>query len=131
MASPEFKILLIEDDEAVAEMYRLALLSSGRGVLLARDGEQGLRMASDEHPDFIVLDIRLPKMNGLDVLSGLRANPETKDIPVIILSNVGDRELPERGSRLGALEFMIKAHTTPRQLSLRIAEHERWARDIS
>jgi len=126
-----FKILLIEDDEAVADMYRLALVAAGRKVVVARDGEQGLRMSSDEHPDFIVLDVRLPKMNGFQVLSALRANPETKEIPVIILSNVGDPELPARGSKLGALEFMIKAHTTPRQLSMRIAEHERWMRQTS
>ena len=124
MANPDFKVLLVEDEETVANMYRLALLSAGHVVVTARDGEEGLRMAADEHPDFIVLDVRLPKRSGLEVLSSLRANPETKDIPVIILSNVDDLEMLERGSRLGALEFMIKAHTTPRQLAARIAEHE-------
>jgi DNA-binding response OmpR family regulator len=131
MTTADFKVLLIEDDEVVADMYRLALVAAGRVVVVARDGEEGLRMASDEKPDFIVLDVRLPKINGFDVLSGIRTNPKTKDIPVIILTNVGDPGMPERGSALGALEFMIKAYTTPGQLSLRIAEHERWMQQPS
>lgn len=126
MANPGFKVLLIEDDEAIAEMYRLALVAAGRVVVIARDGEEGLRMASDEAPDFVVLDVRLPRLGGLEVLSVLRSNPQTREIPVIILSNVGDPEMLERGSDLGALEFMIKAQTTPSQLTARIAEHEHW-----
>lgn len=126
MANAGFKVLLIEDDEAIAEMYRLALVAAGRVVVIARDGEEGLRMASDEEPDFVVLDVRLPRLGGLDVLSGLRSNPQTREMPVIILSNVGDTEMLERGSDLGAIEFMIKAQTTPSQLTARIAEHERW-----
>jgi two-component system sensor histidine kinase/response regulator len=131
LANPEFKVLLIEDDALVADMYRLALVAAGRTVIVATDGEQGLRMASEEDPDFIVLDIRLPKLNGLEVLSHLRTNPTTSDKPVIILSNVGDPAMLERGGHLGVLEFMIKAHTTPSQLSLRIAEHESWLRQTS
>lgn len=126
MANPGFKVLLIEDDEAIAEMYRLALVAAGRVVVIARDGEEGLRMASDEAPDFVVLDVRLPRLGGLEVLSVLRSNPQTREIPVIILSNIGDPEMLERGSDLGALEFMIKAQTTPSQLTARIAEHEHW-----
>ena len=128
LARPEFKVLLVEDDEAIAEMYRIALIAAGRGVVIARDGEEGLRMASEHDPDFVVLDLRLPRLSGLEVLSGLRNNPKTADMPVIILSNVGDPELLKRGSELGVLEFMIKAHTTPAQLCSRIAEHERWTR---
>ena len=131
VASPDFTVLLIEDDEIVADMYRLALIADGRSVVIARDGEEGLRVASDEGPDFIVLDVRLPKLNGLEVLSRLRTNPKTKEIPVIFLSNIGDPAMLERGSQLGALEFMIKAQTTPSQLSSRIAEHERWTRQPS
>jgi DNA-binding response OmpR family regulator len=125
LANPDFTILLVEDDEIVAEMYRLALVASGRDVVVGRDGEEGLAMASDENPDFIVLDLRLPKLDGLEVLARLRRNDKTKDIPVIILSNVGDPRMLEGVSRLGVVEFMVKAHTTPAELSLRIAEHER------
>ncbi len=131
LVTADFKVLLIEDDEVAADMYRLALLAAGRVVVVARDGEEGLRMASAENPDFVILDVRLPKLNGFDVLSNLRTNPKTKQIPVIILTNLGDADMIKRGSALGALEFMIKAHTTPRQLSLRIAEHERWMQQMS
>ena len=130
MASPAFKVLLIDGDQIVADVYRLALVTAGRVVVIARDGEEGLCMAFGEDPDFIVVDVRLPRLSGLDVLSGLRTNPKTRSVPVIILSDVGDPELLERGSKLGALEFMIKAQTTPGQLNLRIAEHQRWMGQI-
>jgi DNA-binding response OmpR family regulator len=120
-----FKVLLVEDDEAVVDMYRLQLTSDGYVVLIALDGEQGLEIALSETPDFIFLDLRLPKLSGFELLSRLRANPETREIPVIVLSNLTDPELSHRGTQLGVVEFMIKADTTPMQLSLRLAEHAR------
>jgi DNA-binding response OmpR family regulator len=66
VANPEFTVLLIEDDREMVEMYRLALVAAGRAVVAARDGDEGLRMASSEDPDFIVLDVRLPGLNGLE-----------------------------------------------------------------
>ncbi len=120
-----FKVLLVEDDEAVVDMYRLQLTSDGYVVLIASDGEQGFETALSETPDFIFLDLRLPKLGGFELLTRLRANPETREIPVIVLSNLTDPELSHRGNQLGVVEFMIKADTTPMQLSLRLAEHAR------
>jgi two-component system, cell cycle response regulator len=111
------KVLLIEDDEAAAEMYRLRLIADGYSVAVAEDGEQGLEMARSAAPDFIYLDIRLPKIDGFEVLVRLRNDPRTASIPVIILSNFGEPELRERGLQLGALEFLVKADTTPSRLS--------------
>lgn len=113
----DVKVLLIEDDVAAAEMYRLRLAADGYTVVTAHDGHDGLRMATDEAPDFIYLDLRLPGLDGFEVLERLRADPETANIPVIILTNFGEPELRERGLRLGALEFLVKADTTPAQLS--------------
>jgi DNA-binding response OmpR family regulator len=113
----DIKVLLIEDDSAAAEMYRLRLVADGYTVVVAADGEQGLEMAGAELPDFIYLDIRLPKIDGFEVLERLRANPETAGIPVIILSNFGEPEFRERGLKLGALEFLVKSDTTPSNLS--------------
>jgi CheY-like chemotaxis protein len=113
----DVKVLLIEDDVAAAEMYRLRLAADGYTVVTANDGHEGVRMATDEAPDFIYLDLRLPGLDGFEVLEHLRANPETANIPVIILTNFGEPELRERGLRLGALEFLVKADTTPAQLS--------------
>ncbi|HYM51256.1 MAG TPA: response regulator [Candidatus Limnocylindrales bacterium] len=110
-------VLLVEDDPSVLEMYRLKLELDGYRVNTAQDGEDGLRKAGDLAPDIIFLDIRLPKMDGLEVLRRLRAQDKTKDIPVIILSNYDEQDLVARGLRLGAHEYLIKARTTPSSLS--------------
>ncbi len=118
----DVKVLLIEDDAAAAEMYRLRLAADGYRVVIGRDGEEGLRMASEEAPDFIYLDLRLPGLDGFEVLEQLRGDPTTMHIPVIILSNYGEPELRERGLKLGALEFLVKADTTPAQLSTKVEQ---------
>jgi two-component system cell cycle response regulator len=122
LVDDDVKVLLIEDDAAAAEMYRLRLAADGYTVVIGRDGEEGLRMASDEAPDFIYLDLRLPGLDGFEVLERLRADPATMHIPVIILTNYGERELRERGLKLGALEFLVKADTTPAQLSTKVEQ---------
>src|SRR5437016_6268843 len=98
-------------------MYKLKLELDGYRVTMAKDGEEGLKSAQDDPPDIIFLDIRLPKMDGFAVLEGLRGSDRTKNIPVVILSNYGERELVERGLKLGALEYLIKSQTTPANLS--------------
>ena len=113
----EVRVLLIEDDIAAAEMYRLRLVADGYSVVIAGDGSEGLRMAADESPDFIYLDLRLPGLDGFEVLERLRADAATMHIPVIILTNYGEPDLRERGMKLGALEFLVKSDTTPGQLS--------------
>ncbi|MFZ0179928.1 MAG: response regulator [Candidatus Dormiibacterota bacterium] len=118
----DVRVLLIEDDAAAAEMYRLRLAADGYDVVVARDGEEGLRMASEEAPDFIYLDLRLPGLDGFEVLERLRGEAATTHIPVIILSNYGEPELRERGLKLGALEFLVKADTTPAQLSTKVEQ---------
>lgn len=110
-------VLLIEDDPAVLEMYKLKLELDGYRVNVAIDGEEGLARATELLPDIIFLDIRLPKKDGFEVLQSLRSQDETADIPVVILSNYGEKELVDRGLKLGANEFLIKAETTPTSLS--------------
>jgi two-component system, OmpR family, phosphate regulon response regulator PhoB len=113
----DVKVLFVEDDPTVAQMYRLKLELDGYQVVMAKDGEEGLELAARLKPDLIFLDIRLPKMGGLDVLEQLRHGTETRNTPVVILSNYGERELVERGLKLGALEYLIKSQTTPARLS--------------
>jgi CheY-like chemotaxis protein len=79
-------------------------------------------LASEEGPDFIYLDLRLPGLDGFEVLERLREDPATTHIPVIILSNYGEPELRERGLKLGALEFLVKADTAPAQLSTKVEQ---------
>jgi two-component system, OmpR family, alkaline phosphatase synthesis response regulator PhoP len=117
------KVLVVEDDADIAEMYRVRLTADGYDVVVASDGEEGVSLAKTEAPDFIYLDLRLPKLDGFEVLERLRAMPTTAQIPVIILSNYGDPELRERGLRLGALEFLVKADVSPNLLVTKVEQH--------
>ena len=113
----DVRVLFVEDDPSVAQMYKLKLELDGYKVEVAQDGELALRLATENPPDMIFLDIRLPKMDGLAVLEALRKDPKTTHIPVVILSNYSERELVERGLKLGALEYLIKSQTTPAKLA--------------
>lgn len=104
----------------MAQMYRLKLELDGYTVDVAGDGLVALEKARALHPDIIFLDIRLPKMDGLTVLETLRADDSTAAIPVVILSNWNEKELVERGIKLGALDHLIKSQTTPARLSQRL-----------
>ena len=115
-------VLLIEDDEQFLDMYRMRLERDGYRVHTATDGEQGLSLAAELQPDIVFLDIRLPKMDGFEVLRRLRAEDATASTPVVILSNYGEQEMVDRGLKLGAMEFLVKAHTTPVELSEGIEE---------
>ena len=116
-ADEEVRVLFVEDDPSVAQMYKLKLELDGYQVTVASDGEQALEMATSNPPDIVFLDIRLPKMDGLAVLEKLRETENTKQVPVVILSNYSERELVERGLKLGALEYLIKSQTTPAKLA--------------
>lgn len=113
----DVRVLFIEDDPDIARMYKLKLEIDGYCVSVAADGEAGLRQARVEHPDLIFLDVRLPRLDGFQVLEELRSESATKNIPVVILSNHGESEQVERGLQLGALEYLIKAETPPSQLA--------------
>ena len=113
----EVRVLLVEDDSALAQMYRVKLERDGYTVHVAGDGEEALSMLNDELPDLIFLDVRLPRMDGLVFLEHIRATQRTRNIPVVIVSNYSEAELVARGLQLGALEYLIKSRTTPGQLS--------------
>jgi CheY-like chemotaxis protein len=121
-APDEVRVLVVEDDESVARMYRLKLELDGYIVDVAGDGIAALEKARALAPDIIFLDIRLPKLDGIGVLEALRADESTAGIPVVILSNWNEKELVERGARLGALDHMIKSQTTPTKLSQRLSD---------
>ena len=116
----DVRILFVEDDASVAQMYRLKLELDGYAVDVAGDGLLALEKARADLPDLIFLDLRLPKLDGLGVLEGLRADVSTAAIPVVILSNWNEKELVERGVLLGALDHLIKSQTTPARLSQRL-----------
>ena len=110
------KILLIEDDKFLRELMVKKLLTMDYDVTSAVDGESGLSMIKEVKPDVVLLDLILPGINGFEVLEKAKQDPEIADIPVIILSNLGQKEDIERGQELGAADFMIKAHFTPQEV---------------
>jgi two-component system phosphate regulon response regulator PhoB len=114
-------VLLVEDDPLVAEMYKLRLEIDGLSVTLAGDGASALRLARELVPDAILLDIRIPRMDGLTVLELLRQGGDgVGRVPVLMLTNFSDPETVERAHSLGADGHLVKANTTPAQLSQRV-----------
>lgn len=107
------KILIIEDDSFISDMYKIKLESESFEVVVAADGVQGLEAAGKEHPDLILLDVVMPKMDGFTVLQNLKEKPEVQNIPVIMLTNLGQKDSVEKGLKLGAEDYIIKAHFTP------------------
>jgi DNA-binding response OmpR family regulator len=116
----DLRVLFVEDDPAIAAMYRLKLEADGYVVTVAADGETGVRLATTTRPDLIFLDIRLPKLDGLMVLERLRACESTSSIPVVILSNYSEDDLVKRGLSMGAMEYLVKAEVTPTNVAARI-----------
>jgi DNA-binding response OmpR family regulator len=119
------RVLLVEDDQEFAEMYQVKLEAEGYQVQVAQDGERGLELALTDAPDLVFLDIRMPRMGGLELLERLRGDARTEEVPVVILSNYGEDELRKRGLELGALEWLIKANITPTEVSNRV---QLWSR---
>lgn len=114
MARPEQKVLIVEDDAFLAGIYSSKFQSEGFLVEHAGDGEEALKLAQ-HGPDIILLDILLPKMDGFEVLKHLKKDAKTKDIPVILLTNLGQKSDVEFGLKQGAADYLIKAHFMPQE----------------
>lgn len=110
------KLLLIEDEKYLFEMYKMKLEQEGYEVVAALDGEEGMKVAQKEKPDLILLDLVLPKMNGYEFLKKIRQDPKLKKIKIYILSNLGQDEEIDQGFKDGADGFMLKTNLTPGQL---------------
>lgn len=122
MTKEKTKILLVDDDKVFDEMYKLRLEASGYEVVVVEDGEKALVSAMDENPDLILLDIMMPKINGLDVLDILKSTPETKNIPVIILTALLKDVNEVRGLMSGATGYLVKSEVTPAQVVEKIEQ---------
>jgi len=110
------KILIVEDDKFVRELIVQKLTEEEFEVSSAKDGEEGEKKTESEKPDLILLDLILPGIDGFEVLSRIRKNPLTDKIPVVILSNLGEKVDVDRGIKLGANDYLIKAHFTPKEI---------------
>ena len=116
MTNSKKNILVIEDDKFLRELIIQKLLKEGYDVSEAVDGEQGIKKIKEEKPGLVLLDLILPGIDGFEVLSQMKKEPDLSSIPVIILSNLGQKEDVERGLKLGAVDYLIKAHFTPGEI---------------
>ena len=109
-------ILIIEDDKFLRELIAQKLIKEGFEISEAVDGEEGMKKVKEEKPDLVLLDLILPGVDGFEVLARIKEDPVLAAIPVIILSNLGQKEDVERGLKLGAVDYLIKAHFTPGEI---------------
>lgn len=116
------RILLIEDDPFLAEIYVTRFKSAGFDIEVARDSVLGVSKTKESKPDLILLDIVIPNMNGFEVLRLLKKDADVSDIPVVILSNLGEEENVKKGLSLGAVAYFIKAHYTPTEVVVKVKE---------
>lgn len=115
-------ILLIEDDPFLIDIYTTKLKESGFKVEVATDGEEGLRKLIEKKFDLLVLDIVLPRIDGWEILRKVKAVPGLKNLKIVILSNLGQKDEIEKGINLGATKYLIKAHYTPSEVVEEIKE---------
>ena len=109
-------ILIIEDDKFLRELIAQKLIKEDYEVSEAVDGEEGIKKIKEGKPDLVLLDLILPGIDGFEVLSRMKEESDLSSTPVIILSNLGQKEDVERGLTLGAVDYLIKAHFTPGEI---------------
>ncbi len=114
------KILIIEDESALQKTLGEILSQQGYEVLSALNGEVGLKLAQSKKPDLILLDLILPKIHGFDVLKKIKDNPETREIPVIVLTNLESIEDIKKAMELGATTYLVKANYSLEELTIKI-----------
>ena len=111
------KIIIVEDDQAISQMYRFKFEADGYSVETAENGKLGLELAEKMKPDVILLDLMMPEMNGDEMLTLLRNTTWGKNIKVIILTNMGEQEVPESVKALNVSAVILKADMTPKQVA--------------
>lgn len=110
------KILIVEDDKFLRELMVKKLINEGFQVVEAQDGTEALKLVGESKPHLVLLDLILPGIDGFTVLEKMRATAENAKTPVIVLSNLGQKEEIEKGFKLGADDYLIKAHFTPGEI---------------
>ena len=116
------KILIIEDDPLMSRLYQKAFTFEGYQVVAAFDGEEGWEKMKQENPNIILLDIMMPKMNGLEFLQKIKKDPDYKKIPVVCLTNLAGQQDAEKALFLGAVKYIVKSEYEPKQVVNMIKE---------
>lgn len=113
MAATKGKILIVEDDRYISKMYQLKLSLEGYEVQVAENGREGVDKVKEFMPSIVLLDILMPELDGFEVLKIIKGDAATKDIPVLIMSNLGQEDHVEKGMKLGAIGYIVKSQYTP------------------
>jgi len=116
------RIAIIEDDQTISQMYRMKFEAEGFEVQTAADGRLGVALVKKMRPDVILLDIRMPEMNGAEALAEIRKNDWGRDVLVLVLTNVGEEEAPKTLETLNVHSYIVKADLTPRQVVEKVKE---------
>ncbi len=116
------KVLIVEDDPLISRMYQKIFKFEGYEVETAADGEEGVDKVRTAKPTIVILDVMMPKMNGLQVLAKLKSDPETKKIPVVMLTNLAGQSDAEKALSMGAIKYIIKSEYEPKQVTDMIKE---------
>jgi twitching motility two-component system response regulator PilH len=116
------KILVVEDDPLMSRMYQKIFTFEGYDVTMAGDGQEGLDKAREIKPTLMLLDVMMPKLNGLQVLEKLKSDPETKSIPVVMLTNLAGEQDAEGALSKGAIKYIIKSEHDPKEVADMVKE---------
>lgn len=117
------KVLIVEDDNLVRTLYERLFGFEHYEVLTAANGEEGLKQALDTTPDLILLDIMLPSMDGIEVLRNLKTDDKTKNIPVVMLTNIDDDISLGAAMKLGAADYLVKSNFTPQEIVEKVEKY--------
>ncbi len=117
------KIAIVEDDQAISQMYRIKFEAEGYDVDTAENGKLGLQLAEKMKPDIILLDLMMPEMTGDEMLAKLRKTTWGAKTKVVILTNMGEQEVPETVKKMGVVDIILKADMTPRQVADLVKKH--------
>ncbi|MFZ2192814.1 MAG: response regulator [Candidatus Moraniibacteriota bacterium] len=119
------KIMIVEDDTFVMDIYHTKLAQEGFSVISAGNGIEGLEKLKDDNniPDLMLLDILMPYMDGLEMLAEIKKDERLKNIPVVLLTNLSQKDDVDRGLGLGANDYLIKSHFTPSEVLEKIAQY--------
>ena len=117
-------IMIAEDDAFIGDIYEVKLKDAGYNVILANNGREAIeKLESGVRPNILLLDIVMPYMDGFDVLEAINNNEEWKKIPVVLLTNLSQKEDVDKGINLGAKDFLIKSHFTPTEVLSKVEKY--------
>ena len=122
MENPKKRILIAEDDSFISEIYKINLENAGFEIIIAESGHEAVNIPKETKPNLILLDLLLPGLNGFEILEKLKKNPETSNIPVIILSNLSQKEDIEKAKSLGAIDYIVKSETSSKEIVRKLKE---------